>query len=131
MAKITNEKPEPQPLEIDDDEAIDVFTNYELDDPLRIENPDPEMRYFFAADDGDKSRPDGVARVTAMGYRVSRKTHYSPDCVLMEIPRARWEKAQARKRRIIEDQRKPGNSEFERLAGDSVVTLDKEGGYRS
>lgn len=55
-------------------------------DDLAVENPDPKMRYYWAAK-GDPSRADGVDRVKQLGYRVSEKKHSSVDCVLMETPR--------------------------------------------
>ena len=123
-------KKEAQPLEINDDEEIEVHTNYDIDNPLYIEGEDPSMRYFFAANDGDKSRPDGVARVEQLGYRKSEKKHGSTDCVLMETPRKLWEDREKKKRENRSLAYKKSVSQLAQAAGDSVVTLDKAGGYR-
>lgn len=89
-----------EPAEFPDDAEIQAGANYDVDDPLRIVDPDPAMYYYFAADDGDKMRPDGVHRLTReKGYRISKKEHYSPDCVLLERPLVEWEKDQARNAR--------------------------------
>jgi hypothetical protein len=123
-------KKESQPLEISDDESIEVHTNYAIDNPLYIEDEDPSKRYFFAANDGDKSRPDGIARVEQLGYRKSEKKHGSTDCVLMEIPRAIWDAREKKKREARDQAYANAESQLEREAGDNVVKLDKDGGYR-
>ena len=68
MKQTVNEKPKAQPLEVSDGELIDILTNYEIGG-LKIYDEDPSMRYFFAADDGDKVRPDGVHRLRELGYK--------------------------------------------------------------
>lgn len=79
--------------------------NYDSDGP-EVFDPDPKMRYFLAANDGDNSRPDGVTRVTQLGYRVSEKKHTSPDCVLMETPRPLYEKRMEKQRRQMKSKAK-------------------------
>jgi hypothetical protein len=98
MKQTTDKKPEAQPLEVSDDALIKILTNYEVGG-LKVYDEDPNMRYFFAADDDDKIRPDGVHRVKDLGYRISEKKHNSVDCVLMEMPRDRWERIQQLKHR--------------------------------
>ena len=122
-------KEKAQPLEIADDESVEVYTNYDYDSPLQIENEDPSMRYFFAANDGDNSRPDGVARVKQLGYKVSEKKHGSTDCTLMEIPREIWERRERAKRQRRLESRRGLKSQIEDQAGESAVRLKKDGGY--
>lgn len=112
-----------QPLEIDDESLIEIMANYELGG-LRVEDEDPSMRYFFAADDGDKVRPDGVHRIKQLGYQVSGKAHNSVDCVLMEIPRERWDRMQKlRTRGRIADRAKK-MKEMRNDIGDNFVNLE-------
>jgi hypothetical protein len=92
----------PQPNEIRDPEMKAIAAefpefamiiggaNYEAAG-LEVIDPDPGMRYYWAAKD-DPSRSDGVERVKQLGYRISEKKHNSPDCQLMETPRALYEK---------------------------------------
>jgi hypothetical protein len=61
--------------------------------PWHIENPDPNYRYYFAAQD-IASRPDSVPSVEGLGYERAENKHSSPDCVLM---RCRKETYVARK----------------------------------
>jgi hypothetical protein len=104
--KRINQKPEAVPAEFPDTSEINAGANYDVIDPLLITNPDPNMHYYFAADDGDRTRPDGVARLKQMGYRESDKQHGSPDCKLLEIPMEIYEKRQsASAQRNAENQR--------------------------
>lgn len=82
-----NTKQDPVAAEFPDGTEIDGGADYTFD-PFRVYDPDPEMHYFFAANDGNKIRPDGVHRLTAeMGYRRSEKQHGGgADCVLLEVP---------------------------------------------
>lgn len=80
------------PAELPDDVEIGGGANYEYTDPCKPINPQPGFRYFAAADDGDTSRPDGIARVKAMGYEMcSTETCLSTDCKLMRIPQSKWD----------------------------------------
>jgi hypothetical protein len=82
-----------EPAELPDDVDISVGADYELEDPCKPINPQPGFRYFAAANDGDTSRPDGVARCKQMGYEVcTEEKILSTDCVLMRMPLAKWEK---------------------------------------
>lgn len=87
----------------DDDEEISLGANFDYENPLHIEDPDPNMHYYFAAVDGDKGRPDGVARVMQRGYQKSSKKHYSTDCELMECPKELYEKRMRIERKRSED----------------------------
>jgi hypothetical protein len=73
-------------VEFPDDVEIEGGADYDFADPTAFAGKDPGMRYFFAADDKDAARPDGVAALERRGYRRSEKKHHHPDCVLMEIP---------------------------------------------
>jgi hypothetical protein len=88
---------EAEAAEFPDDTEIDAGANYDVFNPLEIFDPDPDKHYYFAADDGDSIRPDGVIRQLANGYVRSNKKHASPDCILLEEPLERWEKRQAAK----------------------------------
>lgn len=124
-------KKEAQPLELGDEE-IDVHTNYDMDNPLTVEDPDPAMRYYFAANDGDNSRPDGVARVKARGYQVSKKAHGSTDCTLMEIPKAAWERRRAAMLRARQEslgEAERGLARRIESEGGRSIRLKKDGGY--
>lgn len=125
--KVTTIEPKAQPLEVGDDELIEILTNYERGG-LRITDEDPSMRYFFAIDDGDKIRPDGVGRVKDLGYKTSEKKHNSVDCVLMEIPRDRWERMQKLKHRARLRDRAEKMSQMKRDIGSNLVRLDQESG---
>lgn len=98
MSRKDNKPTDAEPAEFSDDSSIDAGANYTYD-PFRITDPDPAMRYFFAADDKDAIRPDGVRRLVAeKGYRKSEKAHGGgADCVLLEIPLSVWEQRQAAK----------------------------------
>ena len=63
-------------------------------------NPDPEMHYFAAVDNGDDSRPDTVQALERRGYKRSEKILASqePGSVLMEIPLAVFEAMRAAER---------------------------------
>jgi hypothetical protein len=127
MKQTTNQKPEAKPLEINDDELIDILTNYEIGG-LKVYDEDPAMRYFFAANDDDKIRPDGIHRVMELGYRVSEKKHNSVDCVLMEIPRDRWERMQKLKHRARIKGRAEKMAQVRRDIGNNFVDLSRNGG---
>jgi hypothetical protein len=88
---------QPQAAEFPDDTEITGGANYDFDDPTRILNPDPAKRYFFAAPETEGAmRPDGVRALKRKGYALSDAEHEHPDCVLMEIPRERYEEGQAK-----------------------------------
>lgn len=81
-----NDKPA-EAAQFDDDDEIDAGASYDEHDPFKVEGGSKEFHYYLAAKDGDKSRPDGVARVKAMGYEVCKdETCESTDCTLMRIP---------------------------------------------
>ena len=104
---------EAEAAEFPDDTEIDGGANYDVFDPLEIYEKDPTKHYYFAADDGDSIRPDGVIRQLANGYVRSEKQHASADCILLEEPLERWEARQAaRAKRDAKAQRDayaPGN----------------------
>jgi hypothetical protein len=80
-----------------DGTEFDLGANYDAQTTGNVQDPDPAMRYYLAADDGNNGRPDGVRSVQNMGYRKSEKKHDSPDLVLMEIPRHVWDARQEAK----------------------------------
>lgn len=98
MSRKDNRPTDTEPAEFPDGTEIQAGANYAYD-PFRIVDPDPEMKYFFAADDKDAIRPDGARRLMAeKGYRKSDKAHGGgADCVLLEIPLSVWEQRQAAK----------------------------------
>lgn len=87
MSRNDNNNKQPEPAEFPDDAEVLAGADYTFD-PFKVHDPDPDMYYFFAANDGNKVRPDGVhRRTTEMGYRISEKQHGGgADCVLVEIP---------------------------------------------
>ncbi len=69
-------------------------------DDLKVEAPEPGLRYYWAAP--DKGRADGVERVKQLGYRASEKKHNSPDLVLMETPQALYDLRKKRENEQIQ-----------------------------
>lgn len=79
-----------QAAEFPDGTTLEAGANYdETREPNWIEDKDPAMAYFHAADGAqdDGVRPDGVKQLLHQGYRKSAKKHGAPDCTLLEIPR--------------------------------------------
>lgn len=118
------QEPQAQPLELSDDELIEVMANYEIGG-LVVEDEDPSKRYFFAASGDDKVRPDGVERIKQLGYTVSRKKHNSVDCTLMEIDRSRWERMQKLKHGRRIKARSEKMNQMRSDIGDAFVRLDR------
>jgi len=96
--KSKNENQDAVAIEIPDGATIAHGAQYGLD-PFKVYNEDPDMRYYWAADDNDKMRPDGAFRVgREQGYKVSSADRQTvPGHVLMEIPREVWERRQAQR----------------------------------
>lgn len=98
-----NQTKQSTPVELDDDVEISLGANYGLTDPCTIINPQPGYRYYHAANDGDNSRPDGVARIEAEGYeKCTIEKSLSTDCIPMRIPIEKWEARQRAKLRATE-----------------------------
>jgi hypothetical protein len=121
-----NNKTEAEPKQFSDTTEINAGANYDVIDPLLITDPDPNMHYYFAADDGDRTRPDGVARLKQMGYRESDKTHGSPDCKLLEIPLEIY-----LKRQQATSERNRANQRAVMKPPDGLEVVRKEHGIRT
>ena len=93
----TNKKAET--AEFPDDAEIDFDVDHDAASAFNVVDADPNYRYFLAADDGDKDRPDGVFQCKQMGYRECRKETATggTDCKLMRIPRKVFDARKQRK----------------------------------
>lgn len=99
---------------------IAVGAQYSRPDIFAVENPDPAMRYFHAAGGTDATRPDGVVRLEAEGYRRTEQQSKAPGHVLMEIPRETWlarERAKWRSNENALRSAMTGTDGLERLPG--------------
>ena len=124
----TETKTQAASVELPDDTAIVAGANYDAANPLWIEDEDPSMHYFFAVDDqANKGRPDGVTMLLRQGYRRSEKKHGSPDCILLEIPKATFE---ARDRERREREYKLRRAALQPPKGATGVAFDGHGDIR-
>lgn len=96
------QQPQPgkaEPVDLPDDTDISVGANYAVADPCEPDKRLPGFYYFAAANDGDNSRPDGVAQCLLRGYEVCQEEKIaSADCKLLRIPIAKRDAQQKRLR---------------------------------
>ena len=124
----TETKKQAKAAEFPDDAEFEIDLDHDADDAFVVRGGDPNFHYFLAANDGDRDRPDGVAKCKAMGYKECTEEEVlgGADCILLKIPRKVFEARRKRKRdaRIAA---KKGMRIPKNVPKEFLVELEKDG----